>query len=149
MKGGRHQHVVVLQKNARLQLPQQGQIVGVQRKQWKIALKHSDGNCGWWFRNPVNSPVEVGSLSHYHYFYKVLLTSQLVIDTFFLNFPPYAVFVHLICHDEHMTNLSLAYQSFHFGWQPSYLFDCHQLSSFQIKPDLKRNPTPYRIHVLV
>ena len=50
--------------------PQQGQIVGVQRKQWKIALKHSDGNCGWWFRNPVNSPVEVGSLSHYHYFYK-------------------------------------------------------------------------------
>ena len=42
-----------------------------------------------------------------------------MIDTFFLNFPPYAVFVHLICHDEHMMNLSLAYQSFHFGWQPS------------------------------
>ena len=26
---------------------------------------HDDSTCCWWFRNPVNSPVEVGSLSHY------------------------------------------------------------------------------------
>ncbi len=30
---------------------------------WAKRLR-GDGHC-WWFRNPVNSPVEVGSLSHY------------------------------------------------------------------------------------
>ena len=36
---------------------------------------------GWWFRNPVNSPVEVGSLSTR--IYRVLAPSQVVVWDFF------------------------------------------------------------------
>ncbi len=68
--------------------PIQRQLSGVKNMTWTLLFwKNYTQTYGWWFvRNPVNSPVEVGSLSHFMRFY----TSQVVVWDFWTinSFPP-------------------------------------------------------------